>query len=101
VIGRYNAGIGGRVELDLGVPAPASRRSLCVRPMARAVTTVERNEGLLRTRPDQLIASCLVNAPAVLERLRPVILTPVGLLAGLAAGQVEAILLHALCAYPH
>src|SRR5688500_1776914 len=48
------------------------------------------------SRPVRLLASCLVEAPLVLGHVRPVILMPIGLLAGLPAGQIEAILLHEL-----
>jgi GWxTD domain-containing protein len=48
------------------------------------------------TRPVRLLESCLVDAPLVLGHFRPVILMPVGLLTGLPAGQIEAILLHEL-----
>jgi GWxTD domain-containing protein len=40
--------------------------------------------------------SCLVEVPVVLGHFRPVILMPLGLLAGLPAEQIEAILLHEL-----
>lgn len=43
-----------------------------------------------------LLESCLVEAPAVLGHFRPVILMPIGLLAGLPPSQIEAILLHEL-----
>jgi GWxTD domain-containing protein len=48
------------------------------------------------TRPVVLLESCMAEVPVVIGYLRPVILVPVGLLAGLPAGQVEAILLHEL-----
>src|SRR5258708_9744426 len=48
------------------------------------------------SRPVRLLESCLVDAPMVLGHFRPVILMPIGLLAGLSAGQIEAILLHEL-----
>jgi GWxTD domain-containing protein len=48
------------------------------------------------TRPIVLLESCLAEAPMVLGHFRPYILMPVGLLAGLPAAQVEAILLHEL-----
>ena len=48
------------------------------------------------TRPVVLLESCLADAPMVLGHIRPYILMPVGLLAGLPAAQVEAILLHEL-----
>jgi GWxTD domain-containing protein len=46
--------------------------------------------------PVVLWESCLADVPLVIGFLRPVILLPVGLLAGLPAGQVEALLLHEL-----
>jgi GWxTD domain-containing protein len=64
--------------------------------------------GMWRTRLDQLaqrvrisrqvmlLESCLADVPVVIGYLRPAILVPVGLLAGLPASQVEAILLHEL-----
>jgi GWxTD domain-containing protein len=48
------------------------------------------------TRPVMLLESCLAEVPVVVGYLRPMILMPVGLLAGLPAAQVEAILLHEL-----
>lgn len=43
-----------------------------------------------------LLESCLIDVPVVMGFLRPVILMPMGLLAGLSTDQVEAILLHEL-----
>jgi GWxTD domain-containing protein len=48
------------------------------------------------SRPVTLLESCLAEVPVVIGYVRPVILMPVGLLAGLPAGQVESILLHEL-----
>ena len=48
------------------------------------------------SRPVTLLESCLAEVPVVIGYVRPAILMPVGLLAGLPAGQVEAILLHEL-----
>lgn len=48
------------------------------------------------SRPVTLLESCLSEVPVVIGYLRPVILMPVGLLAGLPAAQVESILLHEL-----
>jgi GWxTD domain-containing protein len=48
------------------------------------------------TRTILLLESSLADAPMVLGHLRPVILMPIGLLTGLPAGQIEAILLHEL-----
>ncbi len=53
--------------------------------------------GRLRvSRPVELLESCLTDVPVVLGYLRPAILIPVGLLAGLPVAQVEAILVHEL-----
>jgi len=51
---------------------------------------------LRMTRPVTLLESCFAEVPVVIGHLRPVILMPVGLLAGLPATQIEAILLHEL-----
>ena len=48
------------------------------------------------TRPVILLESFFADVPVVIGYLKPVILVPVGLMAGLPAGQVEAILLHEL-----
>lgn len=58
---------------------------------------IERLRTLLRIpRTVQLLESCLAEVPVVIGHIRPVILVPLGLLSGLPAGQVEAILLHEL-----
>jgi bla regulator protein blaR1 len=44
----------------------------------------------------QLLESGYVKMPMVIGHLKPIILIPVGLLAGMPAGQVEAVLLHEL-----
>jgi GWxTD domain-containing protein len=46
--------------------------------------------------PVALLESCLTSVPVVIGHMRPVVLMPVGLLAGLPVGQIEAILLHEL-----
>jgi GWxTD domain-containing protein len=48
------------------------------------------------SRPVALLESSLSSVPVVIGHLRPVILMPVGLLAGLPASQIESILLHEL-----
>jgi uncharacterized protein (TIGR03435 family) len=48
------------------------------------------------SRPVLLLVSSMVQAPAVVGWLRPIVLVPVGALAGLPAAQVEALLLHEL-----
>jgi GWxTD domain-containing protein len=53
-------------------------------------------ERLRVSRPVALMESCLAEVPVVIGFLRPVILLPIGLLTGLGARQVEAILIHEL-----
>src|SRR6185369_15918968 len=53
-------------------------------------------EGLRLSRAVVLLESCLVDVPMVMGFVRPVILMPVGLLAGLSTSQVESILIHEL-----
>jgi GWxTD domain-containing protein len=48
------------------------------------------------SRPVKLLESCLTDVPMVLGHFRPLILMPVGMLAGIPQGQVEAVLLHEL-----
>lgn len=48
------------------------------------------------TKAVQLFESGYVKVPLVVGHLKPIVLIPVGLLAGLPAGQVEAVLLHEL-----
>jgi GWxTD domain-containing protein len=48
------------------------------------------------SRPVLLVESCLTEVPVVLGHFRPLILLPVGLLTGLPAEQLEALLLHEL-----
>jgi TonB family protein len=48
------------------------------------------------SRPVQLLESFLADVPMVVGHIRPVILMPIGLLAGLPTNQIEAILLHEL-----
>ncbi len=48
------------------------------------------------TRPVILLESCFLEVPVVIGHLRPAILMPVGLLAGLPVAQIESILLHEL-----
>jgi GWxTD domain-containing protein len=48
------------------------------------------------SRPVALLESCLAEVPMVMGHIRPVILMPIGVLAGLPVTQVEAILLHEL-----
>ncbi len=72
------------------------RRGVCGAPIAWVATVDELRARLRMTRPVTLLESCFAEVPVVIGHLRPVILMPVGLLGGLPAGQVEAILLHEL-----
>ncbi len=77
----------------------ASRmRSMLVRP---APAEWQRKLDELKTRirisqPVRLLTSALIQVPTVVGWLRPVILMPVGALAGLPAEQIEALLAHEL-----
>ena len=51
---------------------------------------------MLIARPVRLLVSALVEVPVVVGWLRPVVLVPVGVLAGLPPEQIEALLLHEL-----
>jgi GWxTD domain-containing protein len=48
------------------------------------------------SRPVALLETCLADVPVVIGYVRPAILVPVGLLAGMPASQMEAILMHEL-----
>jgi GWxTD domain-containing protein len=72
------------------------RRGVCA-AAERWQREVARWSARLRlTRPVMLAESCLADAPMVLGHFRPLILMPIGVLAGLPAGQIEAVLLHEL-----
>ncbi|HVN80023.1 MAG TPA: GWxTD domain-containing protein [Terriglobia bacterium] len=72
------------------------RRGACCAPKHWQKELVRLSAQLRLSRPILLLESCLADAPLVIGHLRPLILMPVGLLAGLPAGQIEAILLHEL-----
>src|SRR5262245_56720995 len=73
------------------------RRGVCCAPESWQSKLMDLSDQLrLSSRPILLLESCLADVPMVLGHLRPVILMPVGLLAGLPAGQIEAVLLHEL-----
>jgi uncharacterized protein (TIGR03435 family) len=73
-------------------------RSQFVRPApSEWQQAVDRLKARLRvSRPVRLLVSSLVQTPAVVGWLRPVVLVPIGALAGLPPEQVEALLLHEL-----
>src|SRR5437762_1812658 len=68
--------------------------------VGRLGSTQQALEGLktrLRvSRPVQLLVSSLVQTPVVVGWFRPIVLVPVGVLAGLPGDQIEALLLHEL-----
>jgi GWxTD domain-containing protein len=72
------------------------RRGVCAPPEIWQQRLDELARLIRLSRPVTILESSIADVPAVIGWLRPVILMPVGLLAGLPAGQVEAILLHEL-----
>jgi uncharacterized protein (TIGR03435 family) len=86
------------VRLTGGWILAARLRSRLVRPAPAAwQRTLDRLKVRMRVSgPVRLLLSSLVQAPAVIGWLRPVVLAPVGALAALPAEQMEALLLHEL-----
>ena len=86
------------VRLIGGWILAARLRSRLVRPAPAAwQQTLDRLKARMRvSHPVRLLVSSLVQAPAVVGWLRPVVLAPVRALAGLPAEQMEALLLHEL-----
>lgn len=85
-------------RLTAGWIVAARMRSMLVRP---ATAQWQRKLDELKTRirisqPVRLLTSALIQVPTVVGWLRPVILMPVGALAGLPAEQIEALLAHEL-----
>ncbi|MBM3724883.1 MAG: GWxTD domain-containing protein [Acidobacteria bacterium] len=72
------------------------RVGVCEAPRPWKQTLAELAARMRVSRPVQLLESSLAAAPVVIGYLRPAILVPAGLLAGLPPDQVEAILLHEL-----
>jgi GWxTD domain-containing protein len=72
------------------------RRGTCAAPpeWTRRVTLLVERARV--SRPVVLLESCLAEVPVVIGYLRPAILVPAGMLTGLPAALVEAILLHEL-----
>jgi GWxTD domain-containing protein len=70
------------------------RRGVCCAPEEWQKRLARFSARLRIQRPVHLLESCLVETPMVLGHFRPVILMPLGLLAGLPMAQVEAILWH-------
>jgi len=72
------------------------RAGVCAAPAVWRARLGQLARGMAVSRPVVLLESCLAEVPVVIGYLRPAILMPVGLLAGLPAAQVESILLHEL-----
>lgn len=72
------------------------RRGVCSAPDLWLRRLANLRERLRLSTPVLLLESSLANVPVVIGHLRPAILLPVGLLTGMPAAQVEAILLHEL-----
>jgi GWxTD domain-containing protein len=72
------------------------RVGVCAAPALWQQRLDELRRQIKLSKPVALLESCLAETPAVVGFFRPVILIPLGLLAGLPAEQVEAILLHEL-----
>jgi GWxTD domain-containing protein len=72
------------------------RIGVCGAPSVWVEKLDELRVRLRMTRPMTLLESCFAEVPVVIGHLRPVILMPLGLLAGLPPGQIESILLHEL-----
>lgn len=72
------------------------RRGVCCAPETwqREMETLMAR--LRISRPVRLLESCLVETPTIIGHVRPLILMPIGMLAGLSSTQVESILLHEL-----
>ena len=72
------------------------RRGVCAPAASWRIKLDTLRERLGLKRAVQLLESSLVDVPVVLGYIKPVILIPAGLLAGLPAAHIEAILLHEL-----
>jgi GWxTD domain-containing protein len=69
---------------------------VCAAPAVWRATLDRLADRMAVARPMLLLESCLTEAPVLIGYLRPAILMPMGLLAGLPPEQVESILLHEL-----
>jgi len=72
------------------------RRGVCAAPEQWQERLRELAARVRISRPVLLLESCLIDIPVTFGWLRPVILLPIGMAAGLPPEQVEAILLHEL-----
>ena len=72
------------------------RRGVCSAPDAWQARLASLQQRIRLSKPVALLESSLAAVPVVIGHLRPAILVPIGLLAGMPAQQIEAILLHEL-----
>jgi GWxTD domain-containing protein len=71
-------------------------RGVCIAPAIWQQQLLRLREAMRVSGPVALLESCLAEVPVVIGYLRPAILVPVSMLAGMPAAQIEAILLHEL-----
>jgi GWxTD domain-containing protein len=71
-------------------------RGVCLAPERWQKQLGKLSARLHLSRPILLLESCLADTPMVVGHFRPLILMPIGVLTGLPAAQIEAILLHEL-----
>jgi GWxTD domain-containing protein len=72
------------------------RRGVCGAPGPWVQRLDQLRAKLQVSKPVALLETCLADVPLVIGYLQPAILIPVGLLAGMPAGQLEAVLMHEL-----
>jgi GWxTD domain-containing protein len=72
------------------------RKGVCAAPLFWQARIDHLAVRVRLSRPVTLLESCIAEVPVVIGYTRPVVLVPLGLLAGLPAEQVESILLHEL-----
>ena len=85
-------------RLSVGLAVASRMKRIGVLPASAELERSFRQliQRLSITRPIRLAYSAMVQAPAVVGWLRPMILLPVGFLTGLSAEQIEALLVHEL-----
>jgi GWxTD domain-containing protein len=72
------------------------RTGVCLAPEAWQQRLQQLGERLKLATAVSLLESSIANTPVVMGFLRPVILTPIGMLSGMPTSQIESILLHEL-----
>ena len=84
----------GRYSLSSISVSRLRRRGVCCAPDAWQREVEKLTARLRISKPVRLLESGLADVPTVIGHLRPLILMPVGMLAGLSPTQIESILLH-------